>query len=583
MRLRSLAHRLGWAPLALAPACADGGPHSVLLVTLDTTRADALGAYGRSPSFTPHLDRLAQEGVVFDATFTVAPLTLPAHASMLTGLFPPRHGLRDNGLAALPQSATTLAERAREAGFQTAAFLGSVVLDQGFGLEQGFETYEAPARRFYGGASMGYAERPAHEVAAHAIDWLRARDRARPFLLWVHLWDAHFPYRPTPELLAKAGGDPYLGEVAACDLALGRLLAALRSEQLEASTLVVAVSDHGEAFGEHGEVSHGPYVWNTTLRVPLILRLPGGKRGGTRVATVASVADVYPTALEAMGLTYEEDERSPAGIDGQSLYRHAPPDERGAYFESYYGHLNFGWHPLSGWVDGHGKLVHAPTRLYFEPGDAGEEHNRAGNELPRIQELRGRIAAVAGRVPLARDAEGLDPELKRSLQALGYAAFANEGTRVPGPVEELALPDPHERVAELARLQNAEGLLAAQRFGEAERELRALVGENPANPFAWDRLALCLMRQNRHREAMTALERVLALGPGNADTWNYVGACQIVAGAEDKALAAFTHALELDPNHVQALGGLVHVMEAAGLGAQAAPFKARFAAVQARP
>jgi len=577
--MRLLALALGWAPLAALAGCGGGGTHSVVLVTLDTVRADALGAYGRTPSVTPHLDRLAAEGVLFERAYTVAPLTLPAHASMLTGLFPPRHGVRDNGQAALPQAATTLAERAREAGFQTAAFLGSAVLDQGFGLEQGFEVYEPPRRRFYGGPSMGYAERPAHEVVARAIEWLRGRDAERPFLLWVHLWDAHAPYTPTPELLARAGGDPYLGEVAAVDLALGRLLGALRAEGLEDDTLVIAVADHGEAFGEHGEVSHGPYVWNTTLRVPLILRLPGGKRAGTRVGAVASVADVHPTALAAMGLTPEPDGR----IDGRSVYKKSPPDERGAYFESYYGHLNFGWHPLSGWVDGAGKLVHAPTELYFEPGDPEEAGNLAPVRAPRIAALHAQITAAAGRPALARDAERLDPELKRSLQAIGYAAFADEHVRVPGPLEELALPDPHERVGELARFQRAEGLFAAQRLGEAERELRALVDENPANPFAWDRLALCLMRQDRHQEALTALERVLALGAGNADTWNYVGACQIVAGAEDRALAAFTHALELDPNHVHALKGIVHVLEAAGLGERAAPFQARFEAVQARP
>src|SRR6185503_2089406 len=187
--------------------------------------------------------------------------TLPAHASMLTGLAPPRHGVRDNGVAALPQSARTLAEHAKGAGYQTAAFLGSVVLDQGFGLEQGFERYEAPARAFFNGPSMGYAERSAADVATLAVNWLKARDRERPFFLWAHLWDAHAPYAPAPELKKKAGGNDYLGEVLACDLAVGRLLAALREDGSFDSTLIVVLADHGEAFAEHGEVSHGPFVW----------------------------------------------------------------------------------------------------------------------------------------------------------------------------------------------------------------------------------------------------------------------------------------------------------------------------------
>jgi arylsulfatase A-like enzyme len=565
--------------LGLLGACAGESSGSVLLITLDTTRADALGAYGCSPSVTPVLDRLAAEGVVFEQAYTVAPLTLPAHASMLTGLFPPRHGVRDNGLVPLPQSAVTLAERARGAGFQTAAFLGSVVLDEGFGLEQGFARYEPPARSFYNGPSLGYSERPAAEVAKLVTDWLHARDPRQPFFLWAHLWDAHPPYAPPDALRARAGGNAYLGEVAACDMAVGRMLAALKAEGLEDSTLIVVVADHGEAFGEHDEHSHGPFVWNTTLRVPLMLRLPGGARAGTRVESVASVADVYPTALAAMGLA-TEDER----VDGLDLLGDEPPATRGAYFESYYGNLNFGWHPLSGWVDGRGKYVHAPAPRYYEPvGDPDERENLVSDRGDRIRAARGALGEVAGARALARDAEGIDPELKRSLQAVGYAAFASEGTDVPGPLDELALPDPHACVQELADVQRAQGLIGAGKYEEAESLLRNIVAAHPQNPYAWDRLALCLMRMNRHREALPALERVLAASPGNADTWNFLGACRLVVGDEEKALAAFTRALELDPNHVQALGGLVHIMEAAGMTKEAEPFKKRFVAVQGRP
>lgn len=564
--------------LALA-ACSRGGGRSVLLVTLDTTRAEALGVYGNPHPVTPNLDRLAAEGILFEQAYTVAPLTLPAHASMLTGLVPPRHGVRDNGLMPLPSSAVTLAERAREAGFQTAAFLGSVVLDEGFGLEQGFERYEAPARSFYNGPSLGYAERSAAEVAKLAAAWLQARDKDRPFFLWAHFWDAHAPYAPTPEMKARAGGNDYLGEVAACDAALGRLLTALKQEGLDDSTLVVVVADHGEAFGEHGELSHGPFVWNTTLRVPLILRRPDGRRAGERVASVASVVDLYPTALEAMGLA-----PGPDGLDGVSLLAHAPAARRGAYFESYYGYLNFGWHPLAGWVGARGKYVHGQRARFYELAqDPKEERDLAPERAQLVGEARAAMAECAGEPGLVRDAEGLDPELKRSLQALGYAAFANEGTKVPAPLAELALPDPFERTQELADVQRAGGLMDAAKYAEAEALLRALLAGSPHNHFAWDRLAVCLMRMNRHREAIAPLERVLAEAPGNADTWNSLGACRLVVGQEEGALAAFTRALELDPNHVQALGGLVRLMEAAGMGAKAAPFKQRFQAVQSRP
>jgi len=573
--------RLGFPLLALGLAagsasCGGSAAASVVLITLDTTRADALGAYGRSPSVTPNLDRLAQEGVVFEQAFTVAPLTLPAHVSMLTGLYPPRHGVRDNGIAALPQAAETLAERARAAGAQTAAFLGSVVLDQGFGLEQGFERYEAPARHFVGGPSMGYAERPAADVASLVTTWLRERDPDRPFFLWAHLWDAHGPYTPTPDFAARAGGDAYLGEIAADDQAVGRIVAALRSQKLLDSTLIVVVADHGEAFEEHGEVSHGPFVWNTTLHVPLLVRLPGGEDGGERVTDLVSVVDVYPTALAALGLEPE------GGLDGRDLFARAEPG-RGVYFESYYGFLNFGWHPLSGRIDATGKYVHAPRARFYARDDAAEEHDLAAERAAQIATQRGALAELAAASVLAPDAEKIDAELKRALQAVGYAAAADGRAPVPAPLAELALPDPFGRVEELRRYQEAAGLIVEGKNEAAESLLRALLRENPENHMAWDRLALSLMRQNRHREALTPLRKVLDAAAGNADTWAYLGACEIVAGEPAKALAAFTRAVELDPNHAQALGGLVHLMEDAGLGKEAAPFKARFEAVQSRP
>jgi len=567
---------LALALLAGASSCAEPA-RSLLLVTLDTTRADALGAYGRTPSVTPNLDRLAAEGLVFERAYTVAPLTLPAHASMLTGLVPPRHGVRDNGLAALPEAARTLAEVAREAGLETAAFLGAAVLDQGFGLEQGFERYVPPARRFYGEAEPGYAERPAGEVVALALEWLAARDPARPFFLWTHLFDAHAPHAPPAGLLTRAGGDPYLGEVAACDLALGRLFAALAERGLDDSTLVIVVGDHGEAFGEHGEVSHGPYVWDSTLRVPLLVRRPGGAGGGERVQELASVADVFPTALAALGLEPGDD------LDGLDLLSDARAEPRGVYFESCYGHFHFGWHPLTGWRTDEGKWVHGARELFFAPDDAREEHDLAAQDPARSARHAAALAELARRPRLAPDAEGIDPALKAALSDLGYATVASENLRLPEPGERLALPDPHARTDELAALQAASGALAAGRLEEAERTLTALTRAYPENAHAQDRLAQVLLLAGRHAEARAPLERVLAGGRGDADTWAHLGACQLVAGDETQALAAFTRALELDPWHVHALKGLVHLLESAGLGREAAPFRARFQEVQARP
>jgi len=561
-----------------ASSCGDAEARSVLLVTLDTTRADALGAYGRTPSVTPHLDRLASEGVVFERAYTVAPLTQPAHASMLTGLVPPRHGVRDNGLMALPEEAFTLAEAARGAGLATAAFLGSAVLDAGFGLDQGFETYLPPARRFYGDGEPGYAERPAAAVAELARAWLLERPPGTPFFLWAHLWDPHAPHDPSEALLTRAGGDPYLAEVAACDLALGRLLTALEERGEADSTLVIVVADHGEAFGEHGEVSHGPYVWNTTLHVPLVVRRPGGADAGERVSELASVADVAPTALAALGLD------APEGLDGLDLFSSARAEREALYFESFYGHLAFGWHPLVGALDAEAKLVRGAQDLLFARDDAAEERDRAADEPARVEWLAEVVAATARAPRLPQDADGIDGELKRALGALGYAALSAESLALPAPGTRLSdLPDPHARVAELRAAQDAAGLLAAARTREAEEALLALLRTWPENAFAQDRLAELFLRTSRAREARPLLERLLASGRGGADTWARLGAAQLVNGDETAALAAFTRALELDPFHVHALGGLLNVMESAGMSAEAAPFRARFHEAQSRP
>ena len=285
-------------------------PPSAVLITLDTTRVDALGCYGGPAGLTPHLDGLAADGVVFDNAHTVTPLTLPSHASMLTGLTPLRHGVRINGSQALGEEASTLAERARDAGVQTAAFVSSVVLGREFGLDQGFEHWDQPRA---GSAPLANytEERAAGATVANAVRWLAERDTERPFLLWVHLYDPHAPYAPPPAYVERAGGDAYRGEVAWMDDAIGTLLAALRADDAWSRCTVLVASDHGEGLGEHGEPTHGYFLFESTMRIPLLLRAPGLAAG--RSSRTVGVSDVFPTLQAALGLPPR------AGIDGVSL------------------------------------------------------------------------------------------------------------------------------------------------------------------------------------------------------------------------------------------------------------------------
>lgn len=342
------------APLA---ACSQQPKRpDLILITLDTTRSDALGCYGRSGDPTPNLDALAREGVRFTQARSVAPLTLPSHASMLTGLYPPRHTVRDNGQAVLPQSARTAAECLEDAGYETAAFVSAAVLDEPWGIAQGFQYFDAPQDTGDGSAHVG--ERSGREVIDSALAWLPARDAKRPLFLWVHLFDPHAPYEPPADALARAGGNAYLGEVVETDRQVGRLLAALRAYASFDASAVLVVADHGEALGQHGEPTHSALCYEPSIHVPLILRLPSGEQAGRVEDKLVSVADIFPTLLELAG------ESVPERIDSRSL--RTPDAARAVYFESYSGWLNHGWSPLIGLAQGREKYLWSETHELYD-------------------------------------------------------------------------------------------------------------------------------------------------------------------------------------------------------------------------
>ena len=552
---------------ALSAACggaADGGPCAVL-ITLDTTRWDVVGAQGGRASVTPHLDALAAEGVSYVQAHTVVPLTLPSHASMLTGLYPPRHTVRDNN-AKLPDAATTLAERARAGGLATAAFVASAALDRATGADQGFELFDQPAPPELQ-TRHEYAERPAREVTSAALRWLAERDRARPFLLWVHYFDPHAPYEP-PAGLAERTGHPYLGEVAEMDREIGRLLAGLRADPAWERTLVVAVADHGEALGEHGEPTHSAFAYEPVLRVPLVVRAPGSPRAGERSAEIATVADVFPTVLEHLALG------APGDVDGLSLLRPLPAD-RGVYFECYYGYLYYGWAPIAGWLDRRAKYVHGPRpELYDLSADPGE--TRPLDELlPRVApDYRAAIAAVAARPPLAPDPDaGLDQEHLTRLQAIGYAAGGTAGLALPGPLEATGRPAPRDRADELARFLACQGL-AAERPEEAIAGLERIVREGPLHVYALYELGQLYKRTRRFGEAVEPLRRTIELGNDWFGPRFNLGVVLARLGRTAEAEEHLRRTLELKPDFALAYDELEALYAASGRDADAAAVRA---------
>ncbi len=385
-------------------------PASVVIVTLDTTRADRLSPYGFMNVSLPALERLAREGVVFDQAMSVGPLTLPAHTSLLTGLLPPHHGVRDNADSPLAGSHTTLAEVLRRCGFRTGAFVGSAVLDPDRGLDQGFEKYGEVG----GGLEDGRPrrQRPANEVVDDALKWIETVEDA-PFFLWVHLYDAHRPYAPPEPYASTYGHNPYVGEIAFADEQVGRLMHALEQRRLLDRSVLVVAGDHGEALGERGEADHGIFVYDNVLRVPLMVRAPA--LPPARISEVVRLTDVMPTVLDLLGLP------SPAA-DGISLVplmhgRVADLDLE-AYAESIYPE-RLGWSPLRALRVGRFKLIDAPRPELFDLAqDPFEQTSIYEHRRELAAAMTARADAIAGAGRVAR--REVPAELRERLAALGY-------------------------------------------------------------------------------------------------------------------------------------------------------------------
>lgn len=536
-RLRPRPH--WFAPWLLAACQGEAAPPAlehVLLITLDTTRADVLDGSPASRALAPRIAALADAGLRFPNAYTVAPLTLPAHASLLTGLYPPRHGLRDNGQDALGLEVETLAERLAAEGRTTAAFVSSVVLDRGFGLDQGFERYDQP--ELDSSARHLHPERPARETVAAALEWLGTRDPERPFFLWVHLYDAHVPYLPAPEHLARADGDAYRGEVAALDEAVGALLDALEEHALSEHTLVVLTADHGESLGEHGEPTHGALCYEATMRVPLLLRFPGPPPAPAPVR-FASLVDLVPTLLGRLGL------EAPPDLDGFDLFAPDVPLSRGVYLESLSGLFHYGWSPLVGWIDPRGKYLHSSRPEFYLPLQDPHERQDLVHSHGHEAELAHRaLAGLLAREPLPVNEDA--PALGEALSALGYARGEQE--TLPPLLAPSARPAPRERAHELAPLLRCHALLDAGRPAEALPLLEELTRENPRHELALDLLAQARLQLGDFVRAEEALRARLALAEV-ADAHLNLALCRLELGHPEEALAALERARALAPTN----------------------------------
>jgi arylsulfatase A-like enzyme/Flp pilus assembly protein TadD len=499
-------------------------PRNLVLITIDTLRADRLGVYGYANARTPVIDGIARRGARFTRAYAPAPITLPSHASMMTGLHPPKHGARHNGMR-LDASVPTLAERLRAGGFATGAFIGAFPLDRRFGLTKGFDAYgdQMPP----GGDGRPANERRGGDVVDEAVVWL-AQSRAQRFFLWVHLFEPHAPYgRPGD---SRPVGARYDDEVAEVDRQVGRLAGALGADMQ--STLLILTADHGEAFGEHGEIGHSIFVYDTTLRVPLIIAGPSIEP--REIDDPATLVDVAPTAGKLLDVALFESD----GIDLAPALRGEPLPSRDIYAESFAPLLDFGWSPLRSLRTEGMKYIAAPKpELYDVRNDPGETGNLVSTDAERAKALAQRVDQVSA--PSLTAGTAIDPNALGRLQALGYTSGAAP--------QDSARPDPKDRrelAAKIARVTSGE-LSGA----ELEAALRAILKEDPKNPQAHLRLGYVLADSSRCREAQPHFQAAIAGKAPTADAHLGLAGCYAAARAFDKAATILRAAAAIEPEN----------------------------------
>jgi len=557
-RLRAAAFALvalGATALGATAGVAAPPPPNLLLVTLDTMRADRLGAYGHAAAQTPAFDALARDGTLFLQAFTSAPMTLPAHATLLTGLEPPEHGVRVNGLHRLDGEVAVLAETLRRHGYRTAAFIAAFVLDERFGLARGFEVYDddlGDARR--DAPDPLAAHRSGARVADAALAWLAEAVREQPFFCWVHLYDTHYPYG------ASTDADPaavYDAAVAVADRQLARLVGFLDERRLRDRTLVVVAGDHGEGLREHGELEHGFQLHQEVLRVPLVMSLPGRVQAGHRADAIVSLADVPRSILDVLGL--------PAAALGGG--RSLGPALRGdamapvaSYAETELPWAMYRWAPQQSLTTADWKYVRSPKpELYDRRADPGERTNLAAAHPEKVAELDAALARHEARLrPRTASTATLDADARLRLEALGYLAPGERSETADGRAAGRHARD----VKDMLRVRDLEADLQAGMLDgsispdEAKERLRALIARSPETPAFHFGLGSLLAADGDAAGAVPHLRRAVALQPDLAEAHANLATVLASLGRNAAARRAYTAALAADPTLVEARLGL---------------------------
>ena len=536
---------LALALLTLLPllSCSSGGGgeerKNLLIVVFDTLRRDAVSCYGSPEAITPNIDRLAREGILIAHAQAQVPVTQPSHSTLFTGFYPGVHGTRHNGMR-LSFDQVTLAEMLAEQGYETSAFLGTAVLSSVFQISQGFETYEDNWDREMDGLGYkGIWERRAESVTETFLSWFGGRDRSRPFFAWVHFYDPHFPYIPEDPYTAIAGGDPYAGEVTYTDRQFGRVIDALEKEGILDETVVVFLSDHGEGLGEHGEKEHGLLLYETTLAIPWLIRLPG-RTSAEVIASPVETVDLLPTLA---GLFPIEPNAAWKGrsllplLDGEESV-----EERIQYSESYYGNIGYSWAPIYSVRLGDWKLVRGTRDELFHLGeDPAESRDRSAGNAEIVERLGGMLDRIRERDVESEEKEILlTAEQRDMLVGLGYVAPTT-------PSEQTGdLPDPRDRYPAHALILESREHMGLGQNDLAMGNLIEALDIDTENVDAMLRLAQLRHLAGERDMELELFHRILAVDPEHAPSWNNIGNMKEESGDTAGAIVCYGKAIQGD-------------------------------------
>ena len=521
---------------------------NVLLIGVDTLRADHVECYGYKDVRTPHMNRLAKDGVLFRNAVAQVPLTLPSFCSIMTGTYPMYHGVRDFSYGSLRQDKTTLAELLKGSGYATGAFIGAFVLDARFGLDQGFDHYDGRFNlKKYGGVDPGTIQRRGDRVATRAIEWM-GQNRDRGFFAWIHLYDPHHPYTP-PEPYRSRYMDPYTGEIAYTDSLVGRILAFLDENDLYDNTLIVFTSDHGESLGEHQEQNHGFFIYDTTLKVPLLMKLPEANGRAQVVDTQVRSIDILPTVLQYLSVDAPKEIQG-VGLRGLIEGKPLRASRLEAFSESYYPRSSFGWSPLRSLRTQKYKYILAPQpELYDLEDDPDESANIASKRPSLANGFKQKLLRLEQRYSRSREQKKsvqLDPQVAESLRSLGYVALS-EGVSQLSKGDE-GLPDPKEKVALFNMYLQAQGAAQMGKGATAISLLEQLLDRDPNIQIALHTLTNRYLQRRDYQKALDRCLSVLDKFPDSEAAAYNLGRAYSKLKQIDKAIAAYRRAITLKGN-----------------------------------